>query len=235
MSELLSELYSEEENAFVDAGVLLKTKEPKLSGESIPIVIDSARLEALRDFDVDDFETKLFPIKKDIKNNQSKFFQGKSKFFISQEPLEVDNNLEALMDKAKQEWEAKDLSGKNLIDLQTTDIVKVDKKSKKEYVEKLNKSIIDIREFIVNETSHTEIALPSVLMQSKQILESILGVNLKSSSKLLESMVTDAVRLKTFSFIADKLKLSKEEKNLIINKYFVLGVTSTNRVIETRK
>ena len=72
-------------------------------------------------------------------------------------------------------------------------------------------------------------------MQSKQILESILGVNLKSSSKLLESMVTDAVRLKTFSFIADKLKLSKEEKNLIINKYFVLGVTSTNRVIETRK
>ena len=229
-----SDNLDESENSIIDGANYISenSRHTINSGETIPLSIDSSLLAALENFNADDFETKLYPVNKAKK--ESKFFKGNSKFFVKTEEDNQVANEEDLMQKAKQEWKSTNLSGKNLINLQTTDIVEVDKNTKREFILNLNDSINEIRNFLVHDTTPTQLALSNAFDQSKQTLESILGVKVDSSSKQIEAMITDAIKLKTFEFIADKLKLTTEQKQIIINKYYVITVPTinTNRIVE---
>jgi hypothetical protein len=198
------------------------------SGETIPLDLESldrTYLSALMDSVDEDFETKVYPVNRE--NKSSKFLSKPSRFLSSKNQPSA--SLESQVKNAAKDWEARNLRGKNLIDTQTTDVVKIDKDQKKKFIKDLSVEIDKLREYLINEIAPSQLAMASAFEQTNQTLESILGVKVDQSTKVLESMVADAIRLKIFSFLVDHLKLSKEQKKIITEKYFVLSVPTTRR------
>lgn len=201
------------------------------SGETIPLDIDSINMNHLSALmeaidSEEEFETKVYPVAR--KQKASKFLSKGSKFLSNNKD---EDDLEYDVKNAAKDWESKNLRGKDLIDTQTADIVKIDKTQKKKFIKDLSAEIDKLREYLITEIAPSQLAMASAFEQTNQTLESILGVKVEQSTKILESMVSDAIRLKIFSFLVDHLKLSKEQKKIITEKYFVLSVPTTQRSI----
>lgn len=207
----------DEENFIVAASV-------DSSGETVPVTLDDRYFNMLSEIDADTFETKFFPVEE--KKPKSKFIVGKSKF-ISNSVDEEDIEKIALMEKKK--WKKNTLRGKDLVDLQTTDVVKVDKKTKSKFIRSLADNISNIKKYLVDEIAPSQLALLNAFDQSNQTLESILGVKVDQSTKVIESMMMDAYRLKVFYYLADVLKLTEEQRKIITDKYFVITVPTTSK------
>lgn len=227
------ELLDSEESKFIDAADVINNNENlHRSGETIAYTIDQAALSAFENFDIDDFETKLYPVKKQVKEKKTNpFIQGTSKF-LEVKDVEDEYDLEDQVRQVQENWHKTTLRGSRLVDMQTTDVVKIDKKLKKEFIKNLGNNIDSIKDFLINETAPTELAVMNAFEQSKQTLDTILGIKLEGSSKQLRSMISDAIILKTFSFIAHKLGLEDSHKETIINKYFVLTIPKTTRRVK---
>lgn len=187
---------------------------PKPSEESLKL------LSSLDDFD--DFETKVYPVKsEEIKVKPSKFLSGKSKFIKSES---YGLSPEDFLLREKEKWQKENIQGLALVDLQSVDVVKVPKEKRKKIVKSLANSITKIKDFIIDEVAPLQLALGNALEEAKQTLENSLDIKLESNHKLIETMIKDAIRLKIFNFVAQELNLTAEEKETLVNKYYVILV-----------
>lgn len=193
------------------------------TGDESEIVpqISSALLSRLDEINKSQtLETKVFVKERKDKIKKSKFLTKTSKFLVhskeQSEPV-IDIN------EFKKEWEEHDKKLEVDIDLSTTEVLKVDKKKKKKFVQNLYEEIQSLRNFIIEEIAPLELAVPNALLEAKQELEAYLDLDISQITKSYDSAISDAIKIKVLDFIFGKLKLTKSQKKDLIIKHLKLS------------
>lgn len=174
------------------------------------------------DIDPDNFETKVFTTAKknpatgvyDPSRPRSRFFSGKkgSKFF------EVKVRTKSLRELRK-EWEHTIRPKEDLIADKID--VKVTKKEKAEFAESLHNNIESISQFLLKEILPVYVAIDPALRQTVEATAYIVGEEADLYlDKEVSNMIDDAVNLKVFDFICEKLRVDSKTKKVIQERYF---------------
>lgn len=173
------------------------------------------------DIDPESFDTKVFATNRkktkeiyDPSKPRSRFFSDKrgSRF------IEVKARRKTLRE-LRQEWEATIRPKEDIIEEKVE--VKVTKKQKAEFLESLHKNTDSLHQFFLKEILPVYTAIEPALKQTVDSASHIVGedADLYLSDDLL-NMIDDAINLKVFHFICDKLCVDEKTKKLIQSRYF---------------
>lgn len=172
----------------------------------------------------DNFETRVFTTKRSTK--QPKVSQPTKPACMYGESKKLpkcfrkDTKVATLQD-LKREWSEHLRPPEEKLDDQITTLVKVDKKDKVAFVLALDKSITSVYQFLLKEVAPLRLALDPATEQVKQAIELI--TNTETELKLdavVIRMLDDAVNLKIFDFVTEKMLLDPALKKLVLDKYF---------------
>lgn len=174
------------------------------------------------DIDPDNFETKVFTtVKKnpatgayDPAKPKSRFFSGKrgSRFF------EVKVRTKSLQELRK-DWE-RTIQPKEDRIADKLD-VKVSKKDKAEFIDSLHGNIDSISQFLMKEILPIYVAIDPALRQTVEATAYIVGEEADLYlDKEVSNMIDDAVNLKVFDFICEKLQVDARTRKIIQARYF---------------
>mgnify|MGYP001356540316 CR=1 FL=1 len=179
-------------------------------------------IPAIIDIDPENFDTKVFATNKKKKTKEiydpakpkSRFFSDKrgSRF------LEIKARRKTLRE-LRQEWEATIRPKDEIIEEKVE--VKVSKKEKADFLEALHKNTDSLHQFFLKEILPVYTAIDPALRQTVESASHIVGddADLYLSDDLL-NMIDDAINLKVFHFICDKLFVDEKTKKLIQSRYF---------------
>lgn len=174
----------------------------------------------------DDFETSVSPV---VKRKKLKKFKLKKVLIINNGV--PDNNLfiqrkpnddGLYFSDFKNAWRTYRKKEKyKKVELKTTDVLRVEPIIKHKYIKSLDGNIKEFSEFLLNEISPVENAFESAIDNIKQTLELITESEIDSTPlATMRAMLRDSLNIKALTFISNKLKLSKKDKAVLIERYF---------------
>ncbi len=168
--------------------------------------------------DIDDtFETRVFvpqktKAKKQEKSSRFMTLKGESKF------LKVDLGYETLQDR-KKKWQDSIKPVQEKIEDKIK--IHISKKEKSDFLDGIHDNTDKIYSLFMQEIIPIYAAIEPALEQAVQHSSHILktDVEIELDTKFLD-MVNDAIVLKIFDFMSERLELTPDMKNIIKQKYF---------------
>lgn len=125
-------------------------------------------------------------------------------------------------DDFKQEWQTHQTKEKiEKVIEKTTDVISVPKAVKTAYIKDLDKNSQDFIKFLVSDLSPMANAFETALDQTEQILKLITNSEQEmGQAGTIRAMLRDAMNMKALAFISGKLKLDKNQVDILVSRYF---------------
>lgn len=174
------------------------------------------------DINPEEFDTRVFATNRkkkvqeiyDPSKPRSRFFSNKrgSRF------LEVKARKKTLKE-IRQEWEDTIRPKQDIIEEKVE--VRVTKRQKADFLEALHSNTESLHQFFLKEVLPVYAAIDPALRQTVDSVSHIVGedADLSLSADLMD-MVDDAINLKTFHFICEKMCVDSKTRKIIQDRYF---------------
>jgi len=168
----------------------------------------------------EDFEPSFFRVKKPVK---------KAEVLDVSNPVLVRRNIsnkfirkeERTLESLRRDWESALKTEEEKVATLVSDVVKVDKRIRAEFVSDLKGHMDSIEQFFIKEVAPIEVALGDAVERARQTVALITESEVEEMSfSLMQTMFQDAIRLKTFDFLCTKLQLTPALRQVLIEKYF---------------
>ena len=173
----------------------------------------------------EDFEPAFFKVKKPV----SRDIPASSSVLVRRNPSnKFIRKEDRSLDSLKREWESTLKTEEEKVATVVSDVVKVDKRVRAEFVSDLKAHMDSIEQFFVKEVAPIEVALGDAVERARQTVALITESDVEDTSfGLVHTMFQDAIRLKTFDFLCAKLQLTPALRQVLIDKYFKPDVRKT--------
>lgn len=181
------------------------------------LTIDDRLYEGLDE----DFDPQFVSFKP--RATSSKQAEGKNKFLVRKQNAsnKFTRKEGRTLESLRRSWSDAIRPEEEKIAPLIADVVKVDKRKKAEFVSDLKSNMDSIEAFFLKEVAPVEAALGDALERARQTIEVITDSEVEQeSTEHLRAMFRDAVKLKSFDFLCDKLALPEHLRTVLIEKYF---------------